>query len=202
MKSSCFSRSSAFHAVLTVLSLALILAACRGETESPDESPTPESPPIEEAGAEESGSGAEAGECPTPDQSGSGDHRAGLVVTFGDGNTETVCVSFSEEQINGYDLLQRSGLTIVSEFFPNQNGYGICKISNAASNGCDYPDESCFCDASSFWAFWILENDSTWEFSQVGVSQATVDDGDVQGQKWNGDDDPPPVCAFEQICGE
>ena len=190
------------HALLALLVMSL-LASCRSESGGTDDSAA-DSPPAHDADID-TGTAEEAGStagCPTPTPAGSGDNQAGLVVTFGDGTTETICVSFSEDQINGYELLQRSGLTIVSEFFPSQNGYGICKISNGGSDGCNYPEEDCFCNPDGlFWAFWILENNSTWEFSQVGVSRAPVNNGDVQGQKWDGED-PPPVCTFEQICGD
>ena len=39
-----------------------------------------------------------------------GDHRAGLVIRFGDGSVQTQCVSFGESSITGEELLQRSGL--------------------------------------------------------------------------------------------
>ena len=37
-------------------------------------------------------------------------NQAALVVVHGDGSLVTRCVEFNEPQINGYDLLQRSGL--------------------------------------------------------------------------------------------
>ena len=42
-------------------------------------------------------------------------NRAALVVRTGDGGVETACVSFTEESISGYDLLQQSGLPIEIE---------------------------------------------------------------------------------------
>jgi len=120
-------------------------------------------------------------------------NRAGLIVRFGDGSVTTRCIEFSESEINGYDLLTRSGLDIVEAFDPGQ-GAAICSIEG---EGC--PASSCLtCDVPNYWSYWHLV-DGAWVYSQIGASNRTVHAGDVDGWRW-GSGDPPPVVPFDQIC--
>ncbi len=119
--------------------------------------------------------------------------RVALVVRFGEGNVITRCVSFSEEQISGYDVLTRSGLAIVAAFDPGA-GAAICSIE---STGC--PQESCLtCDQPNYWSYWHLVG-GEWVYSQLGASTYTVHDGDVEGWSW-GTGSPPPVIPFDAVC--
>ncbi|MDW8269952.1 MAG: hypothetical protein RMN24_12385, partial [Anaerolineae bacterium] len=73
-----------------------------------------------------------------------GPNKAGLVVRFGNGNALARCVSFDEQRITGWDLLQRSGLFVIGE--PDLMGMAVCKIGDPYNqDGCDYPREDCFC---------------------------------------------------------
>lgn len=120
-------------------------------------------------------------------------NRVGLVVRFGDGSLITRCVEFAESEISGYDLLTRSGLSIVAAFDSGQ-GAAICAIEGT---GC--PVESCLtCATPNYWSYWHL-SDGAWVYSQVGAGGYTVHDGDVDGWSW-GAGGPPPVVPFDQIC--
>ncbi len=44
-----------------------------------------------------------------------GPNRAGIVVQFGNGSVVQSCVTFSEPSISGWELLNRSGLTVYAE---------------------------------------------------------------------------------------
>ncbi len=120
-------------------------------------------------------------------------HQVGLVVRFGDGTLETRCISFTEDQISGYEVLQRSGLNVVASFDSGM-GAGVCKIEN---EGC--PQESCLtCRAPKYWSYWHLSG-GAWTYGNVGASSYTVGDGDVEGWSW-GTGDPPDLVPFDQIC--
>lgn len=120
-------------------------------------------------------------------------HQVGLVVRFGDGTLETRCISFTEDQISGYEVLQRSGLNVVASFDSGM-GAGVCKIEN---EGC--PQESCLtCQAPKYWSYWHLSG-GAWTYGNVGASSYTVGDGDVEGWSW-GTGDPPDLVPFDQIC--
>jgi hypothetical protein len=129
-------------------------------------------------------------------------NRAGLVVQYGDGQVETACVAFAEEQISGLELLTRAGIPHIAQ--QSGGSAAICKIRG---DGCDYPAEDCFCKreglGSVYWAY-HLRVDDAWRYSNQGVSSVQVQNGDVQGWAWGmGDSDQgvqPPALSFVQIC--
>src|SRR5690554_6522959 len=61
---------------------------------------------------------------------------AGLIIDYGDGRMSYALVPFEEEQINGVDLLDRSGLDIVSVGFGGM-GDAVCQIDDT---GCSVDD--------------------------------------------------------------
>jgi hypothetical protein len=120
-------------------------------------------------------------------------NRVGLVVRFGDGSLTMRCIEFGGSEISGYDVLERSGLSVTAAFDSGQ-GAAICKIEH---EGC--PVEDCLtCAYPNYWAYWHLR-DGSWAYSQVGASGYQAHDGDVEGWSW-GTGDPPPVVPFDQIC--
>ncbi len=131
------------------------------------------------------------------------EHRVGLVIQYGDGRVETYCVTFSEPEISGVEVLERTGVPLIVD--PNQSvGTAVCKIGN---EGCDYPLQDCFCQCQGaecvYWAYYHLVG-GRWVYSQVGASAYTVHDGDVEGWSWGpgepGQGAPPPVFSFSEIC--
>lgn len=131
-------------------------------------------------------------------------NRAGIVVRYGNGQVQSACVHFSEDEITGYDLLSRSGLAFVAQ----QTGIGVavCKIGG---DGCDYPAEDCFCKRDGaraiYWAYHLLDAD-TWRYSNVGLVSIKVRDGVVHGWAWGSGDSSsgaqPPTLSIAAICGE
>ncbi|NJN94399.1 MAG: hypothetical protein HC875_10055, partial [Anaerolineales bacterium] len=130
-------------------------------------------------------------------------HRVGLVVVHGD-QVLKQCVEFSEDELTGYEILERSGLDFNADL-SNSMGAAICRIDN---HGCSYPADDCFCQCQgtpcSFWSYWHLDGGS-WRFSGLGTSNYEVNDGDVEGWIWgegtpNRGGSPPPVVTFEEIC--
>jgi len=128
-------------------------------------------------------------------------NRAGLVVTFSDGSTLSRCIEFSEEEINGVELLTRSGLPLVS--WGTGAGAAICKIGD---EGCDNPND-CFCECGGsdcrYWAYYTLQ-DGQWQYASAGASLRKVHNGDVDGWAWGsgkaGQGAMPPLLTFEEIC--
>lgn len=133
-----------------------------------------------------------------------GPHRVGLVVQFPD-RTVTTCVTFSEDQISGYEVLRRAGLELNIDVSSGL-GTAICSINGV---GCTFPVEDCFCqclggESCFYWSYWHLR-DGQWEYSELGASSYFVRDGDVEGWRWsqgqlNLTADPPPVYTFEELC--
>lgn len=130
---------------------------------------------------------------PEPEES-----RAGLVVRFSDGTVMTDCVTFSEDEISGATLLQRSDFT-VETYEDDSLGTAVCKINN---EGC--PEDTCFCDPDNNWKY-FLWGDGTWGSSPVGASSRTVTNGDLDGWAWGGFEDEqaePPETTFAEVCPE
>lgn len=131
-----------------------------------------------------------------------GENQAGLVVRHGDGRVVTACVAFPEPSITGIQLLERSGISFVSQ--GSGIGAAVCKIDG---EGCDYPTEDCFCKRdgarTTYWAYSRLI-ESTWAYSPLGASNTKVQPGDVQGWAWGSGDTQtgaaPPVLTLDQIC--
>lgn len=128
-------------------------------------------------------------------------HRAAVVVRLAEGRVETRCVSFDEDEISGYELLQRAGLSLETRF---EGGGGImCRIEDV---GCSISDCFCECpggDECVYWSYWHLV-DSEWQYARLGATSYRVGDGDVDGWSWGPGNlssavEPPPV-TFEQIC--
>ncbi len=141
-----------------------------------------------------------AGAQPQSQVVGSGPNRAAVAVKFGDGHVESRCVAFSEEDIGGDELLQRSGLA------PAISPEGaVCSIG---VEGC--PTDDCFCRCQNFqdcqyWAFYHWGGDG-WIYSQWGVMAETVvvRNGGMHGWAWgSGDADngaPAPDVTFDDVC--
>lgn len=127
--------------------------------------------------------------CEQAPAAGAAVHHAGLVVIFEGGRTETYCIEFSEDEINGAELLQRSGLEVV---FSSGSGFGagICRIEGT---GCGDPGD-CFCQcrgaSCAYWSYWTL-HDGTWRYQPLGASQRQVHDGDVDAWVWGNGRSPP-----------
>lgn len=124
-------------------------------------------------------------------------HRAGLVIQFGDGSLVTRCVSFNEPSISGAELLARAGLAIRLDT-GSSIGAGVCKIEK---QGCE-AGRSCFCQCEgstcAYWQYFHLQN-GAWKYSNLGASLYQVSDGAVEGWAW-GNNVAPPVMSLDQIC--
>jgi hypothetical protein len=131
-----------------------------------------------------------------------GDHRAGLVIRYGDGSVGTQCVSFNEPSLTGEELLQRSGLAVTLDYNAGLGG-AICSINN---QGCAFPVKDCFCKCTGltceYWAYYHWTG--AWQYSQVGASAYQVTDGALEGWSWGAGNfssgvEPPPL-TFADVC--
>ena len=133
--------------------------------------------------------------------SGQEPNHASLVVVYPDGRVETMCVEFDEETISGAELLRRSGLSVV---FSGSGGFGegVCRIDDT---GCSDPG-NCFCQCSggdcAYWSYFALNDDREWQFQQVGASQRTLRDGDVDAWVWGSGGAPPAGAEFSGQCAD
>ena len=124
-------------------------------------------------------------------------HRAGLIVRFGDNSLVTRCVTFTEQNITGLEVLTRAGLSIVVDA-GSSIGAGVCKIGR---DGCDR-GKSCFCQCEgstcAYWQYFHLAN-GAWKYSNLGAGLYQVNDGAVEGWAW-GKNAAPPIMSLDQLC--
>ncbi len=127
-----------------------------------------------------------------------GTQQAGLVVIHGDGRTVTRCVSFSEPQISGASLLQRSGLAFTSATGPT--GVTVCALNG---EGC--PASDCWCECRglpcAYWTYFQRTPDGAWSYGNIGAALRQLSDGDVDAWVWGDGSTMPPAMSFEAICG-
>lgn len=126
-------------------------------------------------------------------------NRAGLVVDYGDGRMSYAVIPFDEDEINGIDLLNRSGLDVVTVGFGGL-GDAVCQVDDT---GCPVGDcRSRLCQTSDpespFWQFSKLDGEE-WRFVATGASGATVRDGDIYAWSWTGTPPELPVLTMSQL---
>jgi len=124
-------------------------------------------------------------------------HHAGLVVRDAEGRMTYAWVPFAEEEINGIELLRRSGIPVVTVGF-GALGEGVCSI---AGQGCGVGEcRRNVCQGSAadapYWQYFKQDasDPAVWTWQPLGASSSTVEDGDVFGWSWTADE--PALPAF------
>lgn len=121
-------------------------------------------------------------------------HHAALVVEHGNGAVIRVCVSFSEAQITGEELLRRSGIEYSTQPYGG-NGDAVCQVDNEPAGY-----TSCFQDGK-FWALFVSRSDGAWAYSSHGVSTAEFGDGDAEGLRYQSQSgSSPPGASPAGVC--
>lgn len=126
-------------------------------------------------------------------------HHAGVVVRHGDGRLTYAYVAFPEQTISGIQLLQRTGIPLVTIPFGGL-GDAVCEI---ADEGC--PASVCgrrLCQGagadSPFWQYFRQVSPGEWQPLALGASATNVRDGDVDGWSWtDGKPDLPAVALAD-----
>jgi len=124
-------------------------------------------------------------------------NAAGLVVRHGDGRLVYVYVEFTEPEITGTELLNRSGLATEVTAFSGL-GTAICSLDG---EGC--PSDGCFCHSdenpSNYWQYLSLTPDGNWNVEMNGPDNRVVRDRDVDGWSWAADDPQLPAITLDEI---
>lgn len=133
-------------------------------------------------------------------QEGGGLHHAGLVVRHGDGRVTYAYVPFAEEEIDGVELLRRSGLPLVTVPFGGL-GEGVCSLEG---EGCGV--EECrrrVCQGSRpddpYWQYFRQESPGAWRPLALGASGTKVRDGDIDGWSWTGGEAGLPALSLVAV---
>lgn len=129
-------------------------------------------------------------------------NQAALVIHTAAGETISRCVSFSEPEISGLELLTRSGLAV--ETSVGGLGAAVCQI---AGTGC--PAADCFCQCRGpqcvYWSYW-QQVDGAWRYGQWGASASRVSPGAVEGWVWGpgtvSEATAPPLLSLAAVCSQ
>jgi hypothetical protein len=123
-------------------------------------------------------------------------NRAAVVIHFGEGDVRVALVEFTEPEITGIELLERSGFEIVVNPFGGL-GAGICAIEDV---GC--PATNCFCESFSspsyFWQY-FEPTQHGWQTRVIGAASRTVRDGDIDGWSWTDREAGLPMLTLDEI---
>ncbi|MCK4832396.1 MAG: hypothetical protein KAS81_06485, partial [Anaerolineales bacterium] len=108
--------------------------------------------------------------------SGSADpgNKAGLVVDYGDGRYDALCVSFDESEICGMDLLTLSGLSFV------RTEPGL--VTKIGDTGCPAGDP--WCAPPYYWSYSTQTTEGAWQAHPGGAADSQIVDGSVDGWRW------------------
>ncbi|MFO7662294.1 MAG: hypothetical protein R6X18_06830 [Chloroflexota bacterium] len=130
------------------------------------------------------------------------ENQAVLVIDFGNGEIDSVCINFSEDEISGYEALVRSQIPVEFDF--QSTGQAVCRIGQT---GCAIDDCFCACRGGSectYWTYWHF-SEGQWEYSTIGAGMYRVRDGDIEGWVWGQSSittaTEPPLIDFEDVCG-
>lgn len=166
--------------------------------------PAAEEAPAEDEPAAEDIAVSDGAACPAPTFVGTGSKHAALLVTFGNGRSRAFCVAFDGETLGADELLSATELDTVFQDFGGALGAALCKITDGdgASDGCDYPSESCFCAGpDTFWnLFGAAPGSDAWQRWEKGLAASRVGGGGSQALIWGGEGDGPPPCFYDDLC--
>jgi hypothetical protein len=130
-------------------------------------------------------------------------NRAGIVIDYGDGRVDSLCIDFTEEELTGYDILLRTEIPVEFDF--QSGGQAVCKVDEI---GCGTGDCFCACpggDKCVYWTYWHLI-DGDWQYSVSGAGTFAVRDGMVEGWRWGSGSptgaaaEKPALRSFDEIC--
>jgi len=121
-------------------------------------------------------------------------HRAGLAIEHASGRLVTRCVTFMEDQLSGFDLVQRSGVPYRAQTYGSL-GQAICQLDGEPS---PVPG-NCLGTGQS----WVYEHRTAtgWVQSQIGASGWMLHDGDMDGWRYaGGAAQTLPALTLAQVC--
>jgi hypothetical protein len=129
-------------------------------------------------------------------------NHAGLIVRDSEGRLTYAWVPFSEDEITGVELLQASGLPVVTVGF-GALGEAVCSIDG---QGCGVSDcRRNVCQASSadapYWQYFQQDpaNPAIWRWLALGASASKVHDSDVFGWSWTAREPELPALSGADI---
>jgi hypothetical protein len=115
-------------------------------------------------------------------------HHAYVVVQHTSGKSIQGCVGFDGDQINGDDLMTKSGIKYATQTFSGI-GKGVCQIDGEPATFTE-----CFPKNGPYWSL-LVETGGQWGDAQSGYTATGLKDGDALGWQYRqptGTPPPPP----------
>ncbi|MGH2557967.1 MAG: hypothetical protein ACRDJH_02805, partial [Thermomicrobiales bacterium] len=127
-------------------------------------------------------------------------NHAGVVVRYGDERLTYAYVAFPEEEITGAELLERTGIPIVTVTFGGL-GAGVCSIDREGCSAGECRRRVCQGpgNESPFWQYFRQDAPGDWRPLVLGASATKVRDGDVDGWSWTPEEPELPAVTIEDV---
>jgi hypothetical protein len=126
-------------------------------------------------------------------------NHAGVVVRQGDGSMLYGYVAFTEERLNGLEVLRRSGIPLVTAGFGGL-GEAVCSMDGT---GCSLAEcQRTLCQSGGdapYWRYFRQEELGVWEPLALGASSTAVRDGDIDGWSWTTGDAALPAMTLPEL---
>lgn len=121
-------------------------------------------------------------------------HQAGLVIEHSSGRLIMQCVNFMQDQLSGFQLIQRSGVSYQAQSYGSM-GEAICQLDGEPS-----PVPGNCLGTGPYWQY-LHRVGTSWVQSQIGASGWMLHDGDMDGWRYTGGaaQTLPPV-TLAQVC--
>ena len=121
-------------------------------------------------------------------------HRAGLLIEHSGGRLVTRCVTFMEEQISGFQLIQRSGISYQAQSYGSM-GEAICQLDGEPT-----PVPANCLGTGPYWQY-LHRAGTRWVPSQLGASGWMLHEGDMDGWHYtDGAGQSLPGLTLDQVC--
>ena len=127
-------------------------------------------------------------------------HHAGLVIRDQAGALTYAYVAFSEPEISGLELLERSGVPVVTVGFGGL-GEGVCAIGGQGCSVSECRRRLCQGPRADdpFWQAFRQHAPGDWRPLLLGASSTMVKDGDMIGWSWTGGAASLPAVMLDEI---
>ncbi len=114
-------------------------------------------------------------------------NHAGLVIRDSEGRLTYAWVPFTADEITGIELLQASGIPVVTVGFGGL-GVAVCSIDGQGCGVSECRRNVCQASAADapYWQYFQQDpaNPALWRWLALGASASKVHDGDVFGWSW------------------
>lgn len=129
-------------------------------------------------------------------------NHAGLIVRDSEGRLTYAWVPFGEDEITGVELLQASGIPVVTVGFGGL-GEAVCSIDGQGCGVSECRRNVCQASAADapYWQYFQQDpaNIAVWRWLALGASASKVHDGDVFGWSWTASEPGLPALSGADI---